>query len=49
MTKSLGPFEYGSQPSTPEKRKRTGWAFDLLFPAILVGAAYLMGTTLFGF
>lgn len=49
MTKSLGPFEYGSQRSTPAQRKRTSWAFDLLFPAVLGGAAYLVGITFFGF
>ncbi len=29
--------------------KPTGWRVDLLFPAFLVGAVYLIGRTFFGF
>ena len=44
-------MEYGSQPAylTASKRNRSSWAFDLFFPALLVGASYFVASTFFGF
>jgi hypothetical protein len=39
-------FEYG-RPQAAQARR--SWPVELLFPAVLVGVAYLLGRTFFGF
>ena len=44
-------MEYDSQPTSSfgGKRNASGWGLEVLFPAVLVGASYLVATTFFGF
>lgn len=49
MRKGLELAESGSRLAGAEVAKPTGWRIDLLFPAFLVGAAYLIGRAFFGF
>ncbi|MEQ1943430.1 hypothetical protein ABMA32_13520 [Mesorhizobium sp. VNQ89] len=39
----------GSGDRIGEAAKATSWRVDLLFPAFLVGAAYVIAKTFFGF
>lgn len=49
MRKGLELSESGGRLAGAGSTKPGGWRVDLLFPAFLVGAAYLIARTFFGF